>query len=40
MIDQARGSGGEPRSASECLDDLHHNIEGMLKAPRLPSAYV
>lgn len=38
MTDKAHGSGDEPRSASECLDVLHHNIEGMLKVPRLPSA--
>ena len=28
----------DARSASECLDDLHHNIEGMIKVPRMPSA--
>ena len=27
-----------PRSVADCLDDLHHNIEGMIKVPRMPSA--
>lgn len=26
------------RSVGECLDDLHHNIEGMIRVPRMPSA--
>ena len=32
------GSGDGPRSVGDCLDELHHNIEGMVKVPRLPSA--
>jgi len=35
--DTRRGADG-PRSVGECLDELHHNIEGMIKVPRLPSA--
>ena len=38
MSDTVRSTGGEPRPVAECLDDLHHNIEGMVKVPRLPSA--
>jgi hypothetical protein len=29
---------GEPRSATDCLAELHHNIEGMIKVPRMPRA--
>jgi hypothetical protein len=38
MIDRVRGSVSEPRPVDECLDELHNNIEGMVKVPRLPSA--
>jgi len=38
MPDAGHGSGDGPRSVDECLDELHHNIEGMVKVPRLPSA--
>ena len=38
MIDGGHRASNEPRSVGECLDDLHHNIEGMVKAPRMPSA--
>ena len=38
MNDHVRGSVADPRSVAECLDELHHNIEGMVKVPRLPSA--
>jgi hypothetical protein len=38
MSDHPRSSVADPRSVAECLDELHHNIEGMVKVPRLPSA--
>src|SRR5579859_4870733 len=38
MADSGHGRGDGPRSVAECLDELHHNIEGMVKVPRLPSA--
>ncbi len=38
MIENVRSTAVEPRPVAECLDELHHNIEGMVKAPRLPSA--
>jgi hypothetical protein len=38
MTDEAHGGTDESRSVDECLADLHHNIEGMVKVPRLPSA--
>jgi hypothetical protein len=31
-------STGEPRPVGDCLEDLHHNIEGMIKVPRMPTA--
>jgi len=34
----SRGSSNQARSVSECLDDLHQNIEGMIKVPRMPRA--
>ncbi len=38
MSDTVRSTGAEPRPVAECLDELHNNIEGMVKVPRLPSA--
>ena len=38
MSDTVRSTGAEPRPVAECLDELHHNIDGMVKVPRLPSA--
>jgi len=38
MMDNARGGVAEPRPVTECIDELHDNIEGMVKVPRLPSA--
>ena len=38
MSDGGRDSSGEPHSVAECLDELHHNIEGMIKVPRMPHA--
>ena len=38
MSDTVRGTGAEPRPVAECIDELHDNIEGMVKVPRLPSA--
>ena len=34
MTDGGHDASNGPRSVGECLDDLHHNIEGMVKAPR------
>ena len=38
MIDHGRGSVTDPRPVTECIDELHDNIDGMVKVPRLPSA--
>ena len=38
MSDHVRSGVADPRPVAECLDELHHNIEGMVKVPRLPSA--
>ena len=38
MSDNVRSGVPEPRPVAECLDELHNTIEGMVKAPRLPSA--
>ena len=38
MSDNVRSSVPEPRPVTECLDELHNSIEGMVKVPRLPSA--
>ena len=38
MSDNVRSSVPEPRPVTECLDELHNNIDGMVKVPRLPSA--
>ena len=38
MSDHVRSSVADPRPVAECLDELHDNIEGMVKVPRLPSA--
>jgi hypothetical protein len=38
MSDNLRSGVPEPRPVTECLDELHNSIEGMVKVPRLPSA--
>jgi hypothetical protein len=38
MAGGGQGSLNESRSVGDCLDDLHHNIEGMIKVPRMPTA--